>query len=467
MGICIMNFARNLIIALALIGFSYTNVSAMFLVEQSVFHLSKHRISSRMSARFCSSIVDIVDTKINFNKNKILETAIIRKKKPQSYVLPTSFFMERRRDATLNKINERIFHLHRDVKMEKEFELLINENEQDMNRNEILETAIIRKKKPQSHILPASFFLERRRDAILNKINERIFHLHRDIKMEKELLIDESEQDKQFALFKKEGGKIVDRRVKVKDPLNPQYLPICYLRGSYRLSDQDSLLYVGSGFRNSLNQIVTAGHNLVIDEKDVKKYFASKKILLPKRKFLFDKSFLTMQIIFGYGNEQGIPKYIHISEVNGKHCFVHGSRDLGVIQLPISQRTLLDNDIGSLPIMFFPDQPHEYIDKSITLVGYPGEIGEPSLHFHSGPIKNVDPGKIVFYDIDTTKGNSGSPGLNGIENGQDVIPVFLTHTHAVNGSQLNAGQGYDQDFYDFMFDHAHAHGVFNQNYDHQ
>lgn len=324
----------------------------------------------------------------------------------------------------------------------------------DKSRKEILETPIVAKEKPPEYTLPSSFFMERRRGITLRNVNERIFHLHRQIKMEKELLIREDDKkDKQFALFKTEGEKTIDRRVKVKEHLSPQYLPICYLHGSYKLSDEDSLSYVGSGFRNSLNQVVTAGHNLFIDEVDVVKYFESRK--LPFSKFAFDQRFLTMQIIFGYRNEQGLAKYSHISEVNGRHCFVHDSRDLGVIQLPITQRVLLDTTIGSLPTSFFPDQPHEYIDRIITLVGYPGEIEEPSLHLHSGPIRSVDPGKTVFYDVDTTKGNSGSPGLSGIEDGKNILPVFLTHTHAVEGDRLNAGQGYDQDFYDFMLDHGH------------
>lgn len=320
---------------------------------------------------------------------------------------------------------------------------------------EILEKPIIPQKKPPSYILPKNFFMEKRNNVTLENVNERIFHVHRNITLEKEFLIkNEIKQGRQHALFKKEDGKILDRRTKVKDPLSPQYLPICYLHASYKLSDKDSLFFIGSGFRNSLNQIVTAGHNLFIEEKDVEKYCEIKKILLPQKKFLFDKKFLTMQIIFGYREEQEVLKYTHISEVNGKHCFIHEGRDLGVIQLPISQKTLLDNDIGSLPTMFFPDQPHEYIDKNITIVGYPGEIMNPALHFHSGPIKNVDPGKVVFYDVDTTKGNSGSPGFNEIKNDKDIPQVFLTHTHTVFDSQLNAGHGYDQDFYDFMFSHA-------------
>jgi hypothetical protein len=196
--------------------------------------------------------------------------------------------------------------------------------------------------------------------------------------------------------------------------------------------------------------VVTAGHNLFIDEKSVEEYFKRKKMPLPKKSFSFDNKLLTMYVIFGYRNEERELKYVHLSEVNGRHCFIHDVRDLGIIQLPSSQKKLLDNDIGSLPTMFFPDQPHEYIDKNITLVGYPGEKQVPSLYSHSGPIKNADPGKIIFYDIDTTKGNSGSPGLDGVVNGNDTRSVFLTHTHNEKKSLLNAGQGYDQDFYDFM-----------------
>jgi V8-like Glu-specific endopeptidase len=395
-----MSLTKKLILALSLAILSCSNVSATmkFLLDEPVRHFFKSRAFHKVSR---------------------------------------SFFSEQVRPPYVDDVN-------------------------DMNRkyiNKTLETAIIPKRKPTSYDLPTNFFMEKRDDVIIKNVNERIFHVHRKIKMEKESSIkNEIEEDKQYALFKKKDGRPDDRRVMIKDPLDNQYLPICYLRGSYKLSDKDSLFYVGSGFRNSFNQIVTAGHNLFLEQEDVEKYCEDQKILLYHRsngnKFSFDKNLLTMQIIFGYRKEQGSFKYTHISEVNGRHCFTHEGRDLGVIKLPVKQKIELDNDIGSLPTRFFPDQPHEYVDKIITIVGYPGEMIEPSLHFHSGPIKSVDPGKVIFYDVDTTKGNSGSPGLDGVENGKDIIPVFLTHTHAVIKSKLNAGQGYDQDFYDFMFRYA-------------
>jgi V8-like Glu-specific endopeptidase len=393
-----MFFIKNLIITLTLLSFYCDQSSAMqCMAKESINNFSKQKVWYKVSKR-------------SFN----------------------------------NKSNQNIVNI--DLEISKE------------NINKTLETPIIRKSTPNSYVLPTDFFMEKRNNIILSSVNERVFHIHRNITMEKEIFVqdatnqEENRQDKQQALFKKKDGVVVDRRIKINDPLNPQYLPICYLHGSYKLSDKDSLFYTGSGFRNSINQIITAGHNLFIEEDDVEQYCERKKILLPQKKFSFDKKLLTMQIIFGYRDEAGIARYSYISEINGKHCFIYESRDLGIIQLPVSQKKLLDDDIGSLPIMFFPDQPHEYIEKYTTIVGYPGEIGKPSLYYHSGPIKNVDPGKVVFYDVDTTKGNSGSPGLNGIKNDKDIIiPVFLTHTHAVNKTTLNAGQGYDQDFYDFMY----------------
>ena len=269
---------------------------------------------------------------------------------------------------------------------------------------------------------------------------------------------DKEDDDKHRVLLIKQKGNIIDRRIKVKDPVSPQYLPICHLHIFYKLSDKDALVYNGSGFRNSFNQIITAGHNLYIEQKDVEEYYERKKIPY-SQKFSFDKNLLSIQMIFGYNEEKENPKYVYTLGVNGIHCFNHPTRDLGVIQLPITKKELLDDHVGSLPTMFFPEQPHEYKDKVVSIVGYPGEITPPALYFHSGPIRYVNPNKEVFYDVDTTKGNSGSPGfpeLNWEKNVQNIGPAFLTHTHAsyshdFQKSKINAGQGYDQDFYDFMF----------------
>ncbi len=361
------------------------------------------------------------------------------------YKIPKRFFSD--------KIAEKNIPIHQKIK------------KTDIKK--ILETPIIAKEKPVFFDLPKDFFIENRDNVIVERVNERIMHVHQNITLEKELSFknvikkkDNKNDDKHRALLTEQDGKIIDRRIKVKDPTIPQYLPICHLHIFYKLNDQDSLVFSGSGFRNSFNQIITAGHNLYIEQKDVEEYYKKKNINY-SQKFSFDKNFFSIQMIFGYNEEEKKTKYLYTLGVNGIHCFNHPTRDLGIIQLPFNKKELLDGRVGSLPIMSFPDQPHEYKDKDITIVGYPGEIDPPSLYFHSGPIKYVNPNKEVFYDVDTTGGNSGSPGFPKLileENVKKIVPVFLTHTHASYNdnsqkAKVNAGAGYDEDFYDFMAEH--------------
>ena len=61
---------------------------------------------------------------------EILETPIIPQKKPFSYILPNNFFIEKRDNVTLGKVNERIFHVRRNIIMKKEF-LIKNEIKQE------------------------------------------------------------------------------------------------------------------------------------------------------------------------------------------------------------------------------------------------------------------------------------------------------------------------------------------------
>ena len=328
--------------------------------------------------------------------------------------------------------------------------------------NEILETPTVAKKRPPSYPLPKDFFVEDREGVTVERVSEGLLYVHQNAEIEREAFINDiikqndPDRDKQYVLLHEKDGKVEDRRIKVIDPLDSQYLPICHLYGSYKLNDQDLFTYRGSGFRNSFNQIITAGHILFLDKERVEEFYKKKNRALPKKDFLFEKELLTLQIIFGYREEAGITKYSHICTVNGKHSFVQNGRDLGVIQLPTSQKALLDDKIGNLPTMLFPDQPHEYMGKPITIVGYPGVIKNPTLYFHSGPIINVNPSKVVFYEVDTTKGNSGSPGFPGVigaEKNKHINPVFLTHTHGRRNSKVNGGEGYDQDFYDFMVEY--------------
>ena len=109
--------------------------------------------------------------------------------------------------------------------------------------------------------------------------------------------------------------------------------------------------------------------------------------------------------------------------------------------------------MGSLPLALIPYQPHEYMGQDITIVGYPGEKNPKSLWYHSGPIKNIDADKLTTYDVDTTKGNSGSPGFIKFAPliSSDVLDDFsVCLVHTEQSPPFNSGQGFDGDILDFI-----------------
>ena len=309
------------------------------------------------------------------------------------------------------------------------------------------------KKKAVSHLLPKGFFIEDREGVVVEKIKENLIYVYEKERSEKEFCLENGNGSKQFGLFHKENNIIIDRRIKTQNIFDFQYMPICLLRGIYKVNDDHNgkLIYHGSGFRNSLNQIVTAGHNLYLESEDIKGFCNERNISLKNHDFDIDS--LTVQLMFGVSFKEKGNKYYYVrtASVNGHDCFVKKGRDFGVVNLPISEKTDLDDDVGSLPIAFMPSQPHEYMEKNIDIVGYPGEKIPRSLWYHSGPIKNIDADKLTTYDVDTTKGNSGSPGffdLQGNSKNIEDFPVSLVHTRS--NRPFNSGQGFDGDILDFM-----------------
>jgi len=74
------------------------------------------------------------------------------------------------------------------------------------------------------------------------------------------------------------------------------------------------------------------------------------------------------------------------------------------------------------------------------------------LYSHSGQIKDIDSKGIVYYKVDTSKGNIGSPGFGTICEPLDDIesfPVYLVHTNESEDS-LNAGQSFNEEILEFM-----------------
>lgn len=146
--------------------------------------------------------------------------------------------------------------------------------------------------------------------------------------------------------------------------------------------------------------------------------------------------------------------YSHYSKISGIDSHVHENRDFGLVLLPEKKSSFLDQSIGALSIGFLPEQPYEYIKKSISIVGYPGEKEKIEMYHHTGPVRKIDHRGIVYYDVDTSSGNSGSPGFMDFRKKAELrvedSPVCVVHTHASKEDSLNAGVGIDDDLVEFM-----------------
>lgn len=306
-------------------------------------------------------------------------------------------------------------------------------------------------RRPVLHKLQKEFFIENRKSVTVERISERVLYVHDDRLKENEgSLVRQSHRE--LALFKTVDGRTVDRRSVVEDHLKPHYRPIAFLRMIYNITPRDSLIFRGTGFRNGLNQIVTAGHNLSVDEKLIKRECDQKKIFL--KDYRFNRKHLTIETFFGFREaETGEASYTFFSRINGLHSFTHEDRDFGIVSLPIDKSSFLDEEIGALGFKFLPDQPHEYTRDEVSIVGYPGEKKPIAMHSHKGPIRSIDHNGIVYYEVDTSSGNSGSPGILELKKDDDSnienFPVCLVHTHR-SDAPLNAGEKIDEDTVQFM-----------------
>jgi V8-like Glu-specific endopeptidase len=269
-------------------------------------------------------------------------------------------------------------------------------------------------RRPVLRDLPTDFFIENRKNVTVEQIDDNMIYVHHGRTEEREKHIytplSSNKDSKQFALLKMTGGEATDRRLVVPNYRDPPYSAICFLRGTYSLNHRERFVYSGTGFRNGLNQIITAGHNLFFEKSEIEMICAERKISL-KGDYSFNQRNLTIEAIFGF---QGIPDsdkyhYTYNAQINGRRSFTHPERDFGIIALPHDKNKFLNKIIGGLSTLSLLDQAHEYFNREVTIVGYPGEKNPKELYAHSGPVKNVDSQGIVYYEVDTSRGNSGSP----------------------------------------------------------
>ncbi len=324
--------------------------------------------------------------------------------------------------------------------------LLVHDEEHKEKDIKRLFRSVAPTKRLSFHTLPKDYFIEDRENVTVERINDRMLLVHDEEHKEKERVKE---------LFRRSSKKLAllrnsDRRRPVKNYFELPYTAVALMQMQYRITPEYSLRFSGTGFRNSFNQIVTAGHNVFTENDEIETACKRKRLALTD--YSYRKENLSINVFFGFREtDKGDFSYIYsIPGISGIHSFKHGFRDFAVVSLPVSKSTL-DKEVGALGIST-PSQPHEYFGKEISIVGYPGEKKPKEMYFHTGKIKGVSSSGTVTYDVDTTKGNSGSPGFLSLikKRKNSKFPVCLVHTHSVNPGKLNGGEIIDTDLIQFM-----------------
>ena len=336
---------------------------------------------------------------------------------------------------------------------------------------QVLRSAI----KPKENQIPVKkisteFFIESNKAFDLEEIEGKIKIYHE----KKPFLEHSSGLFNHFGLIEQDKQGIpIDRRKKVENFLKHPYSAITLLEACYKI-DGGRLVSLGSatGYRNSLNQIITAKHVLIPSNKALQ-FLKNKKFI--SNNHVFEKERIHIRALFGYDakNETAIER---IWDINGTHMFWDQDKDFGIINLPSTQKEDLDNFVGSLKIDFIEDV-NRIIDTKATIVGYPGEKGK-ELHSHTGEIFFAEPGNgVVRYRIDATYGNSGSPGfkenLIKSEKEEEDHTVILTHSGGspeslvhklANGKEIlispyNIGVVMTPDLETLMINHSNTNNI--------
>lgn len=238
-----------------------------------------------------------------------------------------------------------------------------------------------------------------------------------------------------------------DRRVRVGSPNTSPYCINGYMEMVFRgqkICDKRRI-YVGSGTLISGEYILTAGHNLK-DEKgqmaeEVKFYpgrNGSELILFPggKTHLLASQSDLFVP-----------PAYIGV----GRSC------DVGIVRVGNKFKDFIERKIGFAS--YGINNGEDFSNVELTLTGYPGERDKTRfMYTMSGKVTEAHQGrKRLYYDIDTTGGQSGS-GIALLETGR-APNLKAVHTHGFQCSvfspkspwnQWNSGTMLHGDILDFI-----------------
>lgn len=234
------------------------------------------------------------------------------------------------------------------------------------------------------------------------------------------VLIKEGSPSEEVLLSKSKG----DRRQRVLSPKKAPWSFNGRLRIYFESNDdtQKSIVCLGSGVMIGPDLALTCAHNLYLSPTIQKKYphlepYAKMVTFLPgiNGKQVYKESHIGRAVI--------APEWVKSNDPGQDLALLHLEESIGV-QIGYSA-------VDALPLQ---------VDTEVSITGYPGEL-QDQMYTMSGPIKKIESHKI-FYDIDTTKGNSGS-SISKVKDALISEPICIgihtTGSCMIDGISLNGG----------------------------
>lgn len=214
------------------------------------------------------------------------------------------------------------------------------------------------------------------------------------------------------------ANNIADR-VRITDVTQSPWRKICDLL----ITAGDGTLHTGTAWFISPRTLVTAGHCISVFKPGSPAHGTVRKILvMPARNGETDDS----QSPFGWVEVPQENLRVHPAWAsNGNTNFDYGAIILPATAPPVGERT------GFFGYGHFLDQDLD--EAAPTLSGYPDNVPDGTQWFEINPIKRVTP-TLVFYDIFTFAGQSGSPVFFRNNNRQIVCAI-----HNFGDVPLNRG----------------------------
>ncbi len=209
-----------------------------------------------------------------------------------------------------------------------------------------------------------------------------------------------------------------DTRVPIQDTTEYPYSALCKFVIHFTGNDKVDRSFVGTGFFISDNQILTAGH------------------------CLYDKNYGGMASsidIYPASDSDGRLPYGAVTvtqknfHVTSKWINSHSmDQDFGLITL--------DTPMGQKPgILSLSHNAVENVHQQIMIAGYPYQAGDrlttltPKKGYGIFDSYNANNNRIIYHNVDTQPGQSGSPILNA---NNEVIGI---HTFGMTNNQMNGG----------------------------